>query len=239
VAADHPLLADYTADGYTAALEQIIQSAQPEAVVFPHTYQVRDYGPKLATRFGKAFVSDVVDVKAEKQRTPFGAAALPRKAERGCEGCGPAAIYLRAGGSFSRRQPSAAGSAIEPFVVTLEPEQIRGKPEAPFREAQRSVDLSAAEVIVSVGRGHQREREFGGGGGSCQGVGAELAASRPICDNAGYLWSGRLAVPGKPLRRRYILQLDLRSHSAPGRHEGLEDYRGHQQGRERADLRER
>jgi electron transfer flavoprotein alpha subunit len=59
---NHALLADYTPDGYTAALWQLIDSVKPETVVFPHTYQVRDYAPKLATRFGQALISDIVDV---------------------------------------------------------------------------------------------------------------------------------------------------------------------------------
>src|SRR5579884_4531503 len=64
VALDHPLLAQYTPDGYTAALEQFIKAVQPAVIVFPHTYQVRDYAPKLSTRFGKPLISDVVDVRA-------------------------------------------------------------------------------------------------------------------------------------------------------------------------------
>src|SRR5437660_1639489 len=50
---EHDLLKAYTPDGYTAALEQLIRAKQPDYVVFPHTYQVRDFAPKLATRFGQ------------------------------------------------------------------------------------------------------------------------------------------------------------------------------------------
>jgi electron transfer flavoprotein alpha subunit len=180
---DHPLLADYTADGFTAALEQIIQSVQPEAVVFPHTYQVRDYGPKLATRFGKAFVSDVVDVK-----TGNGGLLLVRQLFQGKLSADvkvtgqPQFISVQAG-AFRAGQPSGGDRPIEQFVIQLEPEQIRGKPEAPFREAQRSVDLSAAEVIVSVGRGIKEKENLPVVEDLANALGAELAASRPICDN--------------------------------------------------------
>jgi electron transfer flavoprotein alpha subunit len=180
---DHPLLADYTADGFTAALEQIIQSVQPEAVVFPHTYQVRDYGPKLATRFGKAFVSDVVDVK-----TGNGGLLLVRQLFQGKLSADvkvtgqPQFISVQAG-AFRAGQPSGGDRPIEQFVIQLEPEQIRGKPEEPFREAQRSVDLSAAEVIVSVGRGIKEKENLPVVEDLADALGAELAASRPICDN--------------------------------------------------------
>src|SRR5207237_1357435 len=56
----HDLLKDYTPDGYTAALRQLIEAHKPTFVVFPHTYQVRDYAPKLATALGRVLVSDVV-----------------------------------------------------------------------------------------------------------------------------------------------------------------------------------
>ena len=55
-ALEHELLETYTADGYTIAVEQLIRAAQPSLVLFPHTYQVRDFAPKLATQIGRAHV---------------------------------------------------------------------------------------------------------------------------------------------------------------------------------------
>src|SRR4051794_36416327 len=63
-----PLLAHYTPDGYASALEQLVAHIKPEAVVFPHTYEVRDYAPKLAARFGRMLISDVIGVKAESNQ---------------------------------------------------------------------------------------------------------------------------------------------------------------------------
>jgi electron transfer flavoprotein alpha subunit len=182
-AADHPLLSDYTADGYTAALAQLIQSVGPEAVVFPHTYQVRDYGPKLATRLGKAFVSDVVDVKTESGGLLLVRQLFQGKLSADVKVTGyPQFISVQAG-AFRAGQSSDRNGAIESFAVKLEPEQIRGKPEAPFREAQRSVDLSAADIIVSVGRGIKEKENLPVVEDLAKALGAELAASRPICDN--------------------------------------------------------
>src|SRR5215472_4310930 len=42
---EHSLLKDYTADGYILALEQLVKKLEPAFVVFPHTYQVRDFAP--------------------------------------------------------------------------------------------------------------------------------------------------------------------------------------------------
>ncbi len=183
ITADHPLLADYTADGYTAALDQIIASVRPEAVIFPHTYQVRDYGPKLATRLGRTFVSDIVDVKIEN-----GAIRLVRQLFQGKLSADikaanqPEFISVQAG-AFRAAAASGGDRPIEPFTVRLDAEQIRSKPEAPFREAQRSIDLSAADVIVSVGRGIKEKENLPLVEDLAKALGAELAASRPICDN--------------------------------------------------------
>src|SRR5579863_1190929 len=50
---EHDLLAQYTPDGYSIALRQVIESAKPDLVLLPHTYQVRDFAPKLAASLGK------------------------------------------------------------------------------------------------------------------------------------------------------------------------------------------
>src|SRR5205814_1150623 len=62
---EHDLLADYTPDGYCIALKQVIESAKPDLVLFPHTYQVRDFAPKLAASLGKGMVGDCIGYRSE------------------------------------------------------------------------------------------------------------------------------------------------------------------------------
>jgi electron transfer flavoprotein alpha subunit len=180
----HDLLASYTADGYTSALEQLIKASKTEAVVFPHTYQVRDYAPKLATRFGQAFVSDVVDVKLDSGKVTFVRQLFQGKLNAAVEATGEPQFVSVQAGAFRAAEPSqTSGASIEAFAPQLDAAKIRSKPEDPFREAQRSVDLSAAELIVSVGRGIKEKDNLHVVEELAQALGAELAASRPICDN--------------------------------------------------------
>jgi electron transfer flavoprotein alpha subunit len=181
--ADHPLLAQYTPDGYTAALQQLIDAGQPQAVLFPHTYRVRDYAPKLATRFGKALISDAVDIKVDGGKVTFVRQLFQGKltAEVHAE-VQPYFVSVQAG-AFRAAEPIGARRPTEPFSVQLDPAGIRSKPEEPFREAQRSVDLSAAERVVSVGRGIKGKENLAVVEELASALGAELAASRPICDN--------------------------------------------------------
>jgi len=182
-AIDHELLRNYTAEGYTLALEQLVQAQKPKAVVFPHTYQVRDYAPKLSTRLGKALVSDVVDVKANASDLVFVRQFFQGKLTADVRADGEPELASIQAGAFQAAERGGDKARIEKFPVQLEASQIRSKPEQPFREAQRSVDLTAAEVIVSVGRGIKEKENMPVVEELAEVLGAELAASRPICDN--------------------------------------------------------
>jgi len=183
IAVDHPLLAQYTADGYTAALEQLIRAQQPKVVVFPHTYQVRDYAPKLSTRFERAFVSDVVGVKSEDGQAVFVRQLFQGKLNADLRASGEPQFLSVQAGAFRAAERASGEAEVESFSVRLEATQIRSKPEEPFREAQRSVDLAAADMIVSVGRGIKEKDNLPIVEELATVLGAELAASRPICDN--------------------------------------------------------
>ena len=181
---EHALLATYTPEGYTAALHQLIEAAKPDLVLFPHTYEVRDYAPKLATRFGKALISDVVDVQGTAGALMFTRQLFQGKltASVHAQTGNPAFASLQAG-AFRAAPAAEQESPIEAFAVQLAPSDVRSKPEEPFRESQRSVDLTAADVIVSVGRGIKDKDNLQVVEALATSLGAELAASRPICDN--------------------------------------------------------
>jgi electron transfer flavoprotein alpha subunit len=178
---EHALLAEYTADGYVIALEQVVKQIAPDYVVFPHTYQVRDFAPALATRFGQVLISDVIAVH---DGPVFVRQLLQGKlnADYKQVGSGPCFVSVQAG-TF-RADAAAEGTAvIESLTVQLEAEQIRNKPGERFRESAQTVDLGAAPVIVSVGRGIGEQDNIGIVQELADALGAELAASRPICDN--------------------------------------------------------
>ena len=183
-AVEHELLANYTPDGYSAALEQLIAKAQPRVVLFPHTYQVRDFAPKLATALGRVLVSDVV-----AHRVDGGAPVLVRQLFQGkmnvdVRFAGDPPYFASVQAGAYRADKVAAGSAtVERFVPELSAAAIRTKPLELFRESQRAVDLTAAEIIVSVGRGIKEAENIPIVQKLAEVLGAELAASRPICDN--------------------------------------------------------
>jgi electron transfer flavoprotein alpha subunit len=186
-AAEHDLLKDYTPDGYTMALRQLLEQVKPSLVLFPHTYQVRDFLPKLATALGKVAVSDVIG-----HRVNDGQIVLVRQLFQGKVnsdirfiGEGPNFASLQAG-AYRADQLAEGTAPVETFTPAIAAGDIRIKPLELFRESQRAVDLGAAEIIVSVGRGIKEAENIPIVQQLADALGAELAASRPICD-AGWL----------------------------------------------------
>ncbi len=183
-AVDHPLLRHYTADAYAAALEALIRQAGPTLVVFPHTYQVRDYAPKLAARFRRALASDTIGYRVEDGRLVLVRQLFQGKLSADVRFATEPPNFVSVQAGAYRMDVIEQGEArVETFTPPLDPDKVRTRPLEPFREAQASVDLSSAAIIVSVGRGIKEKDNLPVVEKLAQALGAELAASRPICDN--------------------------------------------------------
>jgi electron transfer flavoprotein alpha subunit len=150
-------------------------------VLFPHTYQVRDFAPALATRFQQVLVSDVIAIH---DGPVFVRQLLQGKlnADYRHTASGPCFVSVQAG-TFRADAVEEGSSTVESFAPQLSAEQLRSKPGELFRESAQTVDLSSAPVIVSVGRGIGEQDNLGIVEELASALGAELAASRPICDN--------------------------------------------------------
>jgi electron transfer flavoprotein alpha subunit len=182
---EHPLLAQYTPDGFTLALQQLIQTESPAYAVLPHTYQVRDYAPALAARLGQVLISDVIDIGDG----PVFTRQLMQgrlNGEYKHIGTGPCLVSVQAGAFRAEANAASAPAPIQTFTPTIDPAQIRTKPGQPFRGSSQTVDLGSAQLIVSVGRGIKEAENIPLVQALATALGAELAASRPICD-AGWL----------------------------------------------------
>jgi electron transfer flavoprotein alpha subunit len=209
VRVEHPLLAQYTADGFTLALQQLIQSASPAFVVFPHTYQVRDYAPALAARLGQTLISDVVAIETG----PIFTRQLLQGRLNGnyrSSGNGPCLISVQAG-AFRADEPSGAATtaSIETFTPAIDAAQIRTIPGEPFRGSSQTVDLGSAQLIVSVGRGIKEAENIPLVQALATALGAELAASRPICDNGWLSMDHQVGSSGQTVAPKLYLAVGI------------------------------
>ena len=194
VTVEHAALEPYTPDGYTAALQDAIGQLSPKYVVLPHTYQTRDFAPKLAARLDRALITDVTAIKPGG---PGVDVAFVRPMFQGKltadvvpQGPGPHFVTFQIGAyrvDQVLKVPSGASPAkVRALTVNVDASAIRQKPDAPFQEAKQAVDLSQAERIVSIGRGIKDQSNIAVAQKLAEALGAEIAASRPICD-AGWL----------------------------------------------------
>jgi electron transfer flavoprotein alpha subunit len=191
-ALEHEALGTYTPDGFVGALAALITAESPSHVVLAHTYQTRDFAPKLAARLNAPLAADCVGLKPGDGgdaghvyvRLMFQGKV---SADVVLVGDGPHIVTFQIGAfRADAAKRGAAPAPVRQVAATVDVSTIRQKPEAPFREAKQAVDLTQAARIVSVGRGIKGPEHIEMAKQLAEALGAELSASRPICD-AGWL----------------------------------------------------
>ncbi len=182
-------LAKYTPDGVVAALKDFIGQKSPKLVLMPHTYQVRDFAPKLATALGRTLISDATGFRKQGDKLLFSRQMFQGKFAADVSFACPAPHFVTFQAGAFRGDKAEAGSAaapVETVNVQVADGAVRNKPDNPFKEAKQAVDLTQAEIIVSVGRGIKEQKNIELAKALADALGGEIAASRPICD-AGWL----------------------------------------------------
>lgn len=209
---DSPLLAEYTADGYTLAMRAVIQQQAPGLVVFSHTYQVRDFAPKLAAALNRGLVSDCLGYRNEAGRLVFIRQVFQGKYCADIELIGEAPHFVSFQAAAFREDAVVRGAGpapITPVAVELRADAIRAKPSERFREAKQAVDLTQAELIVAVGRGIKAPENVDLAQKLADALGAELGASRPICDSGWLPMDRQIGSSGQTVAPKLYVALGI------------------------------
>jgi electron transfer flavoprotein alpha subunit len=175
-------LAEYTPDGYTDAMERVVRQLDPQLVVMPHTYLVRDFAPKLAARFGKSLISDCIRAQVTGGAITFTRRIFLGKLDADVVSDGEPPVFATFQSGAYRPDQAAKGSGTPIESIEVEVGEIRMTPETPFQEVKQAVDLSKADIIVAVGRGIKSKDNLALAEKLAEALGGDLAASRPICD---------------------------------------------------------
>ncbi len=183
---EHELLEKYTPDGFSLALHQVIESTKPDLVLLPHTYQVRDFAPKLAASLGKGMIGDCIAYRYENGKLVFVRQMFQGRtaADIVFAGDAPWIATFQAGAFRADLAAKHAGgkAPVNSVSVNLAPDQIRTEPLDLFREAKQAVDLTQAPILVSIGRGIKAPENIPMAEKLAKLMGGEICASRPICD---------------------------------------------------------
>ena len=210
---EHDLLAQYTPDAFSIALKQVIEAAKPDLVLLPHTYQVRDFAPKLAASMHKGMIGDCVGYRHEGGKLIFVRQMFQGRTAADVVFTGePPWVASFQAGAF--RADLAAKHAskkapVKPVSVELKAEQIRTKPLELFREAKQAVDLTQAPILVSVGRGIKAPENIPMAEKLAKLMGGEISASRPICDEGWLPMDRQIGSSGQTVVPKLYLALGI------------------------------
>jgi len=176
------------AEAHAAAQELcfLIGARQPKLVLMPHTYQVRDFVPKLATAMGRTAITDCVGYNKAGEKLVFTRQMFQGKLAADVSFACDAPWFVTFQNGAFRGDKVEAGSVaapVETVKVDIADNVIRTKPQAVFKEAKQAVDLTQAEIIVAVGRGIKEQKNIEIAKQLAEALGGEIAASRPICDS--------------------------------------------------------
>lgn len=210
--AESPQLGDYTPDGTSRALGEIIRLRKPAYVVFSHTYEVRDFAPKLAASLNAGLISDCLGTRQENGRMVFVRQIFQGKFSADVEFTGDPPYLVSFQAAAFREDSLERGSApakITPIAVDIPPDSIRTKPGVRFREAKQAVDLSQAEIIVAVGRGIKAPENLELAQKLAAALGAEVGASRPICDGGWLPMDRQIGSSGQTVAPKLYIALGI------------------------------
>ncbi len=205
-------LEPYTPDGFAAALKQFVEARKPKLVLMPHTYQVRDFAPKLATALGRTLISDAIGYRKDGERLLFTRQMFQGKFAADVAFAGDAPWFATfQTGAFRGDQveEGTAPAALETVSVEIADGVIRNHPHDVFKEAKQAVDLTQAEVIVAVGRGIKEPKNIDLAKQLAEALGGEIAASRPICDSGWLPMDRQIGSSGQTVAPKLYLALGI------------------------------
>jgi electron transfer flavoprotein alpha subunit len=205
-------LEPYTPDAFAHALKQFLATKNPKLVLMPHTYQVRDFIPKLATLMGRTAISDCIGYKKEGEKLTFTRQMFQGKLAADVSFTSDAPWFATfQNGAFrgDKVEAGASPAPVETINVDIPDGVVRNKPQEVFKEAKQAVDLTQAEIIVSVGRGIKEQKNIEIAQKLAEALGAELAASRPICDNGWLPMDRQIGSSGQTVAPKLYLALGI------------------------------
>jgi len=209
---ESPALNPYTPDAYSAGLKQFLSSNQPKLILMAHTYQVRDFIPQLATAMGRTVISDCIGYRKDGDGLLFTRQMFQGKFAADVSfSCDAPWFVTFQNGVFRGDKVEAESSAAPVETVNLEipAATVRNRPQEIFKEAKQAVDLTQAEIIVSVGRGIKEQKNIELAKQLADALGGEIAASRPICDSGWLPMDRQIGSSGQTVAPKLYLALGI------------------------------
>ena len=178
ITVSHNLVSSYNADGYSEVVKQVIESESPKTIVAGHSYQTRDFMPRVSAKLDIPFIPDIISMDDGIVKQVLNAklnALVTTSADQ--------VILSFQSATFSEEAMVTGSCLTRSIEVNLDSSIVRSEAEDPFQEDAGDVDLESAELIVSIGRGIEKEENISMAFDLAKVLGAEVSASRPVVDS--------------------------------------------------------
>ena len=179
ITVDHEMVATYNADGYSEVIKKIIEAESPKIIVAGHTYQTRDFMPRVSAGLHIPFIPDIISLSDSS----FVKQVLNAKLNATASSNSDQVILSFQSAAFSEENIRSGSCSSRSFDINLDSTIVRSISEEPFQEAAGDVDLESADLLVSVGRGIEKEENVHLAFELAEVLGAEVSASRPVVDS--------------------------------------------------------
>ena len=206
----HALLAHYSADAWVEALRQVVLAVAPTLILMPHSYQGRDFAPRLSVRLERALVTDCIAIEQDDAGLVFIRQMFQGRAQMRVRvrGAAPRLVTLQPGCCRIENAEYGAAASVQTSIA-LTPGQLRVSVEPPFQASAHTVDLSRADIIVAVGRGIKGAEHIALAQRLADLLGAELAASRPVCDEGWLPLERQVGSSGQTVSPRLYIAIGI------------------------------
>ena len=175
-------LAEYTGDGYVLAVRGLLESAKPRLLLAAHTAQGYDLAPTLAGALDLPLVTNAVGVRLDGSRLVVTRRLLNEKVQAEIEIASDRMIVGTVRPGSVKAASPAPGGIVVPTKVSIESSRVRMRFARIERPTVQDIDLAAADVIVSAGRGIQKKENLPLIEEFAKAVGGVVGASRPLTD---------------------------------------------------------
>lgn len=211
IVAEDPVLEGGAPELLASAVGQVIDRESPTFVIGGHTSEGIEFIPRLAVRRDRSLVAACVGYERHGDRVLLTRGIFNSRLRMRVLPRGPSPWFLTLSpGSFPADELET-GPGVEPESLTLDLSGVEVRRRSRGREhaARGAVQLEAADVIVAVGRGIQKEENLPVVQELADALGAPLGASRPVVD-AGWLPRDRqIGSSGQTVSPRLYLAIGI------------------------------
>jgi len=206
IVGEHEALKFYTPEGYAQALKVVVDGVDPLVILIAHTTQGYDFAPRLAADWNLPLASGVADLAVEGQTLVVTRRVLNEKIAVDMElsGAQRYIVTVRAS-TFKPAEKGGAGAQVSKVAVQVDPAKIMRKVLGIEKPQVADVDISAADVIVAVGRGIGKKENLALVQDLAKMLGGVVGASRPITDAEWLPKSRQIGQSGKTIKAKLYI----------------------------------